>query len=77
MLTDLALKWLRAAGYEVTPADGVPGLWDIDGLARDVTINQLFQLATRHGNISPAERSVLLGVASQTFGITVSGAPQA
>jgi len=40
---------LKAAGYEVTPADGVPGLWNVDGLARDVTTNQLHDLARRFG----------------------------
>jgi len=49
MLTMVAIEKLRAAGYHVQPADGVPGLWNVDGLARDVSSGQLAQIATAHG----------------------------
>lgn len=45
MFTAVATQMLRDAGYKVTPADMVPGLWDVEGLARDVTTAQLHQLA--------------------------------
>lgn len=53
MFVTVAAQQLKAAGHLVTPADGVPGLWNVDGLARDVTTNQLFDLAARHGNPWP------------------------
>lgn len=49
MFTAVATQMLRDAGYKVTPADMVPGLWDVEGLARDVTTAQLHQLAKQHG----------------------------
>jgi len=49
---------LKRAGYEVRPTD-IPGLWDIDGLARDVTTGQLHDLARRHGGLVFAPRNVL------------------
>ncbi len=52
-----SMERLRSAGYEVSPADGVPGLWDVAGLARDVTTNQLHDLAARHW--SPLTRQPL------------------
>jgi hypothetical protein len=44
----IAFRMLEAAGYKVTPTD-IPGLWDIEGLARDVTLGQVRQLAGEHG----------------------------
>lgn len=44
----ITIDRFRLAGHEVTPADGVPGLWNVAGLARDVTTNQLHELAERH-----------------------------
>lgn len=48
MFTVVAFRMLEAAGYTVTPTN-IPGLWDIEGLARDVTLGQLRQLAEKHG----------------------------
>lgn len=45
----IATEALSRAGHAVTAADWVPGLYDIDGIARDVTVGQLFQLAQQHG----------------------------
>ncbi|MBX9645354.1 MAG: hypothetical protein K2W91_14815 [Novosphingobium sp.] len=42
---------LENAGYSVTPADRVPGLWNVADLARDITTNQLRQLAREHGKL--------------------------
>jgi hypothetical protein len=50
MYAIVAKKMLEQAGYQVTPADRVPGLWNVEGLARDVTINQLIDLAQQHGH---------------------------
>lgn len=44
-----AVCLLRNAGYHVEPADGIPGLWNVAGLASDVTGAQLCDLAKRHG----------------------------
>ena len=63
-LAIVAMQQLDAAGHKVSPADGVPGLWNVDGLARDVTTNQLFDLAERHGVIS---------MPSYLPGITIQG----
>lgn len=49
MFNYVAFKMLEAAGYSITPADGIPGLWNIEGLARDVTLGQMRDLAERHG----------------------------
>lgn len=49
MFTMDAIYQLQEAGYAVTPAEGVPGLWNVAGLARDVTTGQLCDLASRHG----------------------------
>jgi hypothetical protein len=46
----LSADALERAGFKVTPADGVPGLWNVEGLAHDVTTNQLHDLATKHGD---------------------------
>jgi hypothetical protein len=48
--TFVAIKMLEAAGHKVTAADRVPGLWDVDGIAADVTTGQLHQLAEQHGH---------------------------
>lgn len=53
MYTIIAVRMLEAAGHKVTPADGVPGLYDVEGLARDVTLGQLRQLAAEHGEPAP------------------------
>jgi len=45
----VAFQHLKDAGHEVTPADGVPGLWDIAGIARDVTTGQLIAIANERG----------------------------
>jgi len=46
----LAMQSLENAGYKVTVAEGgVLGLWDVQGLASDVTTNQLLDLADKHG----------------------------
>jgi hypothetical protein len=46
----LAMQSLEKAGYKVTVADGcIPGLWNVQGLASDVTTNQLLDLADSHG----------------------------
>jgi hypothetical protein len=47
--TQLAIEALERAGHRVSPADRVPGLYNIDGVARDVTAGQLFQLSQSHG----------------------------
>jgi hypothetical protein len=49
MFTIVAIHQLQEAGYRVTPADGVPGLWNIEGLANDVTTGQLCALSEQHG----------------------------
>lgn len=49
MFAIIAKRMLDEAGHTVTPADGIPGLWNVEGLARDVTTNQLCDLAERHG----------------------------
>lgn len=56
MFTIVAMKMLEAAGYQVTPTD-IPGLWDVQGLANDVTLGQLRQLAEQHGK--PWERAII------------------
>lgn len=45
----LAIDALGNAGHAVTPADRVPGLFDVAGIARDVTVGQLWQLSQQHG----------------------------
>lgn len=45
----LSIDALQRAGFHVFPAEGVPGLWNVEGLARDVTTNQLHDLADKHG----------------------------
>lgn len=40
---------LENAGYRITLADGVPGLFDVEGLGRDLTLGQIRDLAARHG----------------------------
>jgi hypothetical protein len=45
----VAFRQLKDAGHEVTPADGIPGLWDIAGIARDVTTGQLMAIANERG----------------------------
>jgi hypothetical protein len=47
--TQLAISSLEQAGYPVTPADRVPGLYDVDGLGRDLTLGQLWSLSQRYG----------------------------
>lgn len=49
MMTVVAMQMLDDAGFKVTSAERVPGLWNVDGLARDVTTNQLLQLASQYG----------------------------
>jgi hypothetical protein len=44
-----ALRWLENAGFRVEPAEGVPGLFNVEGLARDLTVAQVTSLAQRHG----------------------------
>jgi hypothetical protein len=41
---------LRNHGYEVKAADGIPGLFNVKGIGRDLTRNQLFDVAERHGS---------------------------
>jgi hypothetical protein len=51
MFTIVAIEQLKAAGYSVSVAEGVvPGLWNVEGLACDVTTGQLCDLAKQHGN---------------------------
>ena len=45
----LAVEAMERGGYRVSPADRVPGLYDIEGLARDVTIDQLWMLSQSYG----------------------------
>ena len=51
---------LERAGYVVALADGapiapgVPALYDVEGLGRDLTEGQLVNLAHRHGRWRPA-----------------------
>lgn len=52
----IAFERLRSAGHPVTPAGDIPGLWNVEGLARDVTTNQLLDLADQHGALWPAPR---------------------
>jgi hypothetical protein len=59
MFTVVAFKMLELAGHRVTAADRVPGLWNVDGLAHDVTTAQLHQLAQQHGH--PWPPVVLIG----------------
>lgn len=60
MRLDEAKAALERAGYVVTEAPSassgmpLPGLFDVAGLARDVTEGQLIQLAHRHGAWRPA-----------------------
>lgn len=49
MFTVIAIQMLQNAGHEVTPAEGVPGLWNVAGIANDVTTNQLVDLAEKYG----------------------------
>lgn len=46
----IARERLRAAGYDVVPTN-IPGLWDVPGIANDVTTGQLHDIADRHGAI--------------------------
>ena len=39
------IRILKNAGLGVTPAEGVPGLYDVHGVAYDVTFNQLIDIA--------------------------------
>jgi hypothetical protein len=51
MFTVVAIEQLKAAGYSVTVAEGViPGLWNVEGLAHDITTGQLCDLARQLGN---------------------------
>jgi hypothetical protein len=53
-LAQIAAERLSQAGHQVHAAD-IPGLWDIDGIARDVTTGQLIDIAQqRVGLIPPA-----------------------
>jgi hypothetical protein len=58
MRVDEAKTALERAGYEVSVAldvaPGLPQLFDVAGLARDVTEGQLVSLAHRHGAWPPA-----------------------
>lgn len=55
-----AKRRLDAAGHTVTVAEGVPGLFNVEGLARDVTSGQLLQLAAEHGaHIFPSRNYML------------------
>lgn len=40
---------IRRAGYSISPADGAPGLYNIDGIGRDLTEEQVFDAAERFG----------------------------
>lgn len=64
MRVDEAKAALERGGYVVRMADGAPlvpggpGLFDVEGLGRDLTEGQLISLAHRHGAWRPAfERS--------------------
>lgn len=60
MFTIVAMHMLDAAGHKVTPAGDIPGLWNVEGLARDVTTDQLLDLAKQHGQAwLPLNRPVL------------------
>jgi hypothetical protein len=47
--TVIAVAMLDAAGHKVTPAGDIPGLWNVAGIADDVTTGQLCQIAEQHG----------------------------
>jgi hypothetical protein len=54
----LAVIQLANAGYKVRPAEGIPGLFDVDlplG-GRDITVNQLLDVAKRYGSPFPKEK---------------------
>ena len=54
-MTNLAMivaDRLRQAGYAVTAAD-IPGLWDVAGIANDLTTGQLIDVAQRHVGLLP------------------------
>lgn len=53
MLITVATLELRNAGHDVQPAEGVPGLWNVQGLAYDITSGQLLDLARQHGSPYP------------------------
>lgn len=55
----ISARRLELSGYRVTPADGVPGLWNVAGLAYNVTTNQLHDLADKHGAIEIMSRGVI------------------
>jgi hypothetical protein len=44
-----AVDMLQRAGHPVSPADGVPGLWNVEGIANDLTTAQLLEVAGKHG----------------------------
>lgn len=49
MFAVIAKKMLENAGYKVTLTD-MPGLVNVEGLANNVTLGQLCDLAEKHGN---------------------------
>jgi hypothetical protein len=53
MFIFVAFEMLKAAGHPVTPAGDIPGLWNVEGLANDVTTGQLLDLARQHGHHWP------------------------
>jgi hypothetical protein len=46
----LAAKRLSEAGHPVREAN-IPGLFDIEGIANDITINQLIDIAAKQGGV--------------------------
>lgn len=49
MFTVIAAKMLNDAGHHVSPADGIPGPWNVEGIGRDLTTGQLCDVARQHG----------------------------
>jgi hypothetical protein len=45
----IAARRLEEAGHPVTEAEGVPGLFNVAGIAGDVTIGQLVDIAAQRG----------------------------
>lgn len=60
----VAKMWLENAGYQVVPTD-IPGLFDVPGLGRDLTLCQIRDLAGRHGQpLSPSANPVSMSLRS-------------
>jgi hypothetical protein len=49
----VAADMLERAGHRVTPAGGVPGLWNVEGIGNDLTTAQLLEVAGKRGMLPP------------------------